>query len=264
METVIQAVFNNENAAFKARQALLNLDAGFVISVEESYIIHKNKSGVINIPSADDDTGAGMIGGSLVGGLIGLLAGPVGLAVGATSGLLLGAAGDAAQAGDRDDSLTYYGQRLQPGQSLLVAHVWEDDVSDVNAVLRPYTSMISRVDVDAELSRAERAEAVEYDRKIREMEARADAADAADKLEWNAKVTEWKQKRENAKQRRNQKSTERKNNYSKWVNNQKQKYNDWSSQQDAKRDARKRESLQNRIDKEEEKLADLQTEKTFL
>ncbi len=258
MESVIHAIFHSESDAQAARRALLDLDDDFDIEAGEIYVITKDKNGTVRT-KADDDYAAGVptVGGSLLGGLIGIIGGPVGMGVGAIAGALIGATDEAVTYDNVDDYVAAAGRSLSPGQSLLLAHLWEDRQSYVNDALAPFTSNMHRYDVDEEISRSEREEMAEINRELDEAEARADAADAADKAAWDAKVAEWKKKRDDAKARAKKKAQDRKEHYQTWVGNQKQKFANWKDTQDKKADDKKRERLQKRIADEEDRLAEL-------
>jgi hypothetical protein len=73
-----------------------------------------------------------MAAGLLAGAMIGLLAGPVGVAIGAGGGTLAGALFDLAEVGVGADFLEEIGRELEPGKVAVVADVWEDWVTPVD------------------------------------------------------------------------------------------------------------------------------------
>ena len=148
MEKIIHALFDNETEAFKGLQALQQLDQVNDLSLGESYLLCKNESGETSMRSAKDKAeGSGVVGGALVGGLIGLLAGPLGFVVGVAGGMIAGSAGETLRAEDRSDYLDVVSANIPAGKSLLIAHVWEDWQTPVDAVLSPIASEVVRFEV---------------------------------------------------------------------------------------------------------------------
>ena len=68
----------------------------------------------------------GMGVGALVGGLVGVLGGPVGVALGLGTGSILGGMVDLADAGVSADFVDAVSQKLTPGKTALVAEISED------------------------------------------------------------------------------------------------------------------------------------------
>ena len=265
METVIKSVFTNEGDAFAAQRALEKLDYDIDVSLGEIYVIQNDGHGNAAIKSSEGETtGLGMLGGSLLGGLVGLLGGPVGAVIGGSTGLLMGTVGDLADADDVEGYLDMFAKQLSPGQTMLVAHLWEDSFAPVDMALKPFGGKVTRLDVDMEIYKADQAEMAEINREINQAEAEAAAANAADKAAFEAKVAEWKAKRDEAKAKAKAKADERKENFQKWSDTQRQKFDDWRSDVDEKVKAKKQERLQERIDKQEEKLADLRQKEEAL
>lgn len=149
MEKIIHALFNNEVDAFKGLQALQQLDLTNDLSLGESYLLTKDEAGEIAIKSAKDKAeGSGIVGGGLLGGLVGLLAGPLGFIVGVAGGMIAGSAGETLRAEDRSDYLDVVSANIPNGKSLLIAHVWEDWQTPVDAELKPIANQISRFEVE--------------------------------------------------------------------------------------------------------------------
>jgi uncharacterized membrane protein len=149
MEKIIHALFDNEIEAFNGLQALQELDLVNDLSLGESYLLSKNELGETSIRSAKDKAeGSGVVGGALVGGLIGLLAGPLGFIVGIAGGMIAGSAGETLRAEDRSDYLDVVSANIPVGKSLLIAHVWEDWQTPVDAVLNPIANEVVRFEVN--------------------------------------------------------------------------------------------------------------------
>ena len=90
MERMLAVVFNDEPKTYEGSHALKQLDNEGSITIHAEAVIKKNADGTVTVKQSEDDFPIRTIGGTAIGSLIGLLEGPVGLAVGATAGLLAG------------------------------------------------------------------------------------------------------------------------------------------------------------------------------
>jgi len=179
MEKIIHAIFDNEVNAFKGLKALQELDLIHDLSLGESYLLTKNDAGETSIISAKDkEEGAGMVGGGLVGGLIGLLAGPLGFIVGIAGGMIAGSAGETLRAEKRSDYLDVVSDSIPKGAWLLIAHVWEDWQTPVDAVLQPIAKEIRRFEVLDNVFNAD-YQALQYEEWISKNEKVIPVADEA-------------------------------------------------------------------------------------
>lgn len=198
MEKMIQALFSNEADAFKGLQAVQQLEATHDLALGESYILSKDESGRTAIRSAKDDAdGASAIGGGIIGGLIGLLAGPLGFLVGVGAGMIAGAAGDTLRAEGVSDYLDRVAENVPNGQSVLVAHVWEEWETPLDTALLPFTKEIYRIGVNEAVFEPAHAELEALNKEIADLEAQYLAAtDETLKSDWNAKLLLLKVRRE--------------------------------------------------------------------
>ena len=85
MDRMLVVVFNNEVQAYQGRQALLQLDSDGNISVYGYAVLAKHPDGTATVKQGDDSGPIGALLGTSFGSLIGLLGGPVGLAIGASA-----------------------------------------------------------------------------------------------------------------------------------------------------------------------------------
>lgn len=96
------------------KQKQLYFDDAAVIRQDEDGDVHYRETG-------DMTTGKGAGIGALVGGVIGILGGPMGIVLGAGAGALVGGAAAHGDAGFKEDSLEQIGVALRPGTSAIVA-----------------------------------------------------------------------------------------------------------------------------------------------
>ena len=194
---MIQALFNNEVEAFTGLQALQQLDLTKDISLGETYVLSKDETGKTSIRSAKDKSeGTGIISGGLVGGLLGLLAGPLGFIVGVAGGMYAGSASETLHAEEISNYLDKVSANIPNGRSVLVAHLWEDWETPVDAVLKPIAIDVQRFNVHDEVFIPAKTELGKINDAINEAETRYLEAQGAEKADWNATLTDLRNKRE--------------------------------------------------------------------
>ena len=81
MEKMLVAVFDNETKAFEGLSALKDLDNNGDITLYANAVVSKDANGKLNVQHVTDSGAIGTATGLFVGSLIGLLGGPVGLAM---------------------------------------------------------------------------------------------------------------------------------------------------------------------------------------
>jgi uncharacterized membrane protein len=128
---VIVAAFNDIDGASKALKTLQEAKREKTIGIEDAAVITKDASGKVKIKeTADMRAGKGATIGAVAGGVIGLLAGPVGWAA-LGGGVVGGLAAKLHDSGFPDARLKQLGEGLTPNSSALVAvidHRWVAEV----------------------------------------------------------------------------------------------------------------------------------------
>ena len=116
------AAFTDVNGADVALKALKEAKKHKQINFDDAAVIRQDENGDVHyLETGDMTTGKGAGIGALVGGVIGILGGPVGIALGAGAGALIGGIASHGDAGFDDDSLDQIGVALRPGTSALLA-----------------------------------------------------------------------------------------------------------------------------------------------
>jgi uncharacterized membrane protein len=173
VETIIAVSFDRPNAAYEAVTKLKELDKQGQVSIYEGRIVERDATGQLivkdSVLGGDDDRGVATVSGGLIGMLVGVIAGPVGMLLGGSIGLMTGAVIEM-DVDDRDDSiLSAFARHVQRGATVLLAHLNEqsDEIVD-NAMAGMGGSVLRRsaVDVETELAVAQEA------RDVAEREAR--------------------------------------------------------------------------------------------
>jgi uncharacterized membrane protein len=130
---LIVAAFQDEKGAETAYKELKQAKKEHLIKIQDAAVIRRDAKNKLHIKDVHDmggGKGAGI--GAVLGGAIGILAGPVVL-VGAAGALIGGLAAKMRDGGFPDSRLKTIGEGLQPGTSALVAvieHTWVKDLEN--------------------------------------------------------------------------------------------------------------------------------------
>lgn len=132
MAELVALAFDTEDGAERMRDRLVGLQREHMISLQDAAVVKRSLDGKVKVKQATSLVGAGALGGSFWGMLIGLLffAPWLGLALGAVTGAL---AGKFTDIGVDDNFIKEVGSSIRPGNSalfLLIADVTPDRVLD--------------------------------------------------------------------------------------------------------------------------------------
>jgi uncharacterized membrane protein len=141
----VTAVFHNQNQAYDVATEMKNLDG---VRIKQAAIVTKDDKGNLHVPETKGgEVPWGTLGGPIVGGLIGLIAGPTGAAVGAASGLFAGYAGDMVRLGMDEDVVRSVAAEVNPGDTAIVAEIEEGSTEPVDRVVAKHGGQIYRTDL---------------------------------------------------------------------------------------------------------------------
>jgi uncharacterized membrane protein len=128
---VVIAAFKDEKAADQALLDLKTAKWAGVIGIQNAAVLRRDQKNKLHIKETGDwGGGKGAVAGAVLGGFVGLLAGPVGW-LGLTGAVIGGLAAKLRDSGFSDERLETLGGALQPGTSALVAvieHRWVADL----------------------------------------------------------------------------------------------------------------------------------------
>ena len=164
MESIIAVSFDDSSRAYDAVTKLQEMDQQGQLDVQEVRVVERSRDGQLidkeSVRGSADETGIATASGGLIGVLIGVLAGPVGMLLGGSMGLMTGAIIDF-DTEDRDDSvLSSFVRHIKPGETAVLAHLIEqsEEVVD-NAMAGMGGSVLRRpaAEVESELAAASEA-----------------------------------------------------------------------------------------------------------
>jgi uncharacterized membrane protein len=125
MNKVIFVGFDTEQKAYEGDRALHDMHRDGTLTLYSDAVVVKEPGGAVALRQAPDAEPVGTFGGMVTGGLVGLLGGPVGAAVGLGAGTLIGAAFDLTKEGVDRDFVENVGARLEPGKAAVIAEIDE-------------------------------------------------------------------------------------------------------------------------------------------
>jgi len=144
MQRMVVVIFDSDDQAYEASRALKELADDNFIAVNADGVVTKDPDGTTRVVETHGLAPEGTMGGSAVGGLIGLIGGPAGLAIGATAGFILGAGTDVARARVGRDFVRDVQNELEPGKSALVAQIDEESTEFVDARMDALRGVVFR------------------------------------------------------------------------------------------------------------------------
>jgi uncharacterized membrane protein len=144
MDKMIVAVFDNETAAYQGVKALKELDSEGSVTLYGASVITEDSNGAISVKEAGDQGPLGTAIGLTTGSLIGLLGGPIGVAVGAVTGTIAGSMYDLAQVGIGGDFMDEVSLHLLPGMTAVVAEVDEEWVTPLDTRMAALGGVVIR------------------------------------------------------------------------------------------------------------------------
>lgn len=137
---ILVAAFPEEESGEKALKVLKEAKELKYVRFDDAALIRQDADGGVHYhETADMSTGKGSGIGALIGGVIGILGGPIGIVAAAGAGAVIGGAAAHGDAGFKDESLEQLGVALKPGTSAVVVstsdkflHAVRKQVSDVD------------------------------------------------------------------------------------------------------------------------------------
>lgn len=190
-ENLVLVNYKVESEAYQALSELKRDTANANYTISQAVIVKRENGqlntmdGFINGKDANDDT----VTGSLIGGLVGILGGPIGILLGGSVGMLIGGAVDASGLVKEASLLEKAGDSIAEGETAIILLAQEEYETALTAKLNDFDVTITRFDaaeVAAEVEHArevERQMAKETREKLREEKTEAFKETVAKKSE---------------------------------------------------------------------------------
>ena len=190
-ENLVLVNYKVESEAYQALSELKRDTANANYTISQAVIVKRENGqlntmdGFINGKDANDDT----VTGSLIGGLVGILGGPIGILLGGSVGMLVGGAVDASGIVKDASLLEKAGDSIAEGETAIILLAQEEYETALTAKLNDFDVTITRFDaaeVAAEVEHArevERQMAKETREKLREEKTEAFKETVAKKSE---------------------------------------------------------------------------------
>lgn len=163
MYNIVGALFTTESEAREAMAALSETPQINGTTIYQISLV-KRKEGVLKLCdnfSSEYLKSNDAVKGGLIGGLIGVLTGPVGLLLGGAAGALLGKAGEEDKKDESAALIEQAAKKLEEGDIALIALVDETDESILDHAMVKFNTVIVRYDAEVISKELEEAEKME-------------------------------------------------------------------------------------------------------
>jgi len=144
MSKLVVIVFPNEVKAYEGTRALKELNAEGSLVLYSEAVVLKDENGVLSVKQAADSGPIGTAVGALTGALVGLLGGPIGSAVGLTGGAVIGSLRDIFHAGVSTEFLRSVSEELAPGKAAVIAEISEEWIIPLDTRVEPLGGVVLR------------------------------------------------------------------------------------------------------------------------
>lgn len=167
MENVLMVLFEVESEAYQALAELRHDAVNSSYTISQMGLV-KNKEGRI-LPCEGFDSGVDtrddMVKGGLIGGLLGILGGPIGMLFTGSMGALIGSVKDSSDAEKNVSMLERVSGKMEEGNVALIALVQEEDESILNRCLSKFKTETIRWDAAVIAEEVEEAQKLEKEMK---------------------------------------------------------------------------------------------------
>jgi uncharacterized membrane protein len=141
---MLVVVFDNESKADEGAKVLRQLDRDGSITVHAHAVVVKNPDGAVIARERDDLGPYGLLVGTALGALIGVLGGSAGVGIGGTVGLVAGGAADLYNALVGEDFIDDVTKALSPNRAAVVAEIEEDSTDPVDSRMQGLGGIVFR------------------------------------------------------------------------------------------------------------------------
>jgi uncharacterized membrane protein len=144
MDRMLAVVFNSESKACEAQEALRELEEQGSIVIYADSLVAKNLDGTITAKQTHEPGPLGMVLGTTLGSVIGLLGGLPGIAIGSATGFVVGTAVDLNNVRVAADFIDDVSTELRPNRFAVVAEIQEDWTTPVDTRMEALGGFVFR------------------------------------------------------------------------------------------------------------------------
>lgn len=144
MNKFIVVIFPSESQAYEGAKVIRELQDEGDVFVYGMTIITRGPDGKSATRDTPDESLRGTAVGALIGGVLGLAAGPIGVVYGAATGAVLGSWADLLDHGVSAEFIDEVSQTLTPGKTAVVADVEEFRTAPLDARMEPLGGVVLR------------------------------------------------------------------------------------------------------------------------
>ena len=162
-QNIVVGIFEVESEAYQALSELKRDTSNANYTISQAVIVKRDNGhlntmdGFINGTDNKDDT----VTGGLIGGVIGILGGPIGILLGSSVGMLIGGAVDAGDMADNVSLLEKAGDCILDGETAIILLAQEEYETALTAKLNNFEVSITRLDAAEVAAEVEHAREVE-------------------------------------------------------------------------------------------------------
>ncbi len=157
---IVVSLFEVESEAYQALTELKK-NPGSDVSYVSAAALGKKENGSLRVLDGFDtgaNTSDDMAVGGLIGGLVGILGGPIGVLLGGSYGMLVGSAFDTNDALLNASMLEQIAGKMQDGEVAIIALVYETDEAILDQKLEKFKTVIARFDAETVAAEVEEAQ----------------------------------------------------------------------------------------------------------
>src|SRR5690606_22150809 len=196
MANIIVVPFKEETKAIDALHKIKELDAYGDITLYEHMMIRKKANDQYEVLNkTTDGEGWRTFTGMALGGLVGAIAGPLGLIIGLYTGTAAGAIWDISRYDFEDDFVKKVSGKMNTGTIAIIAEVGEDSPVFIDDALKSYSSEIIRSEAGVEFDNYIDDQIEDLEDDIEDEREKLKNATAQEKVKIKAKITDLKEKR---------------------------------------------------------------------
>ncbi len=196
MANIIVVSFKEETKAIEALHKIKELDAYGDITLYEHMMIRKKENNHYEILNDQTDgEGWRTLTGLALGGLLGALAGPIGIIVGLYTGTLAGAIWDITRFDFEEDFISKVNNKMKAGNIAFVAEVGEDSSVFIDTALKPFNAEITRSEAGVDYDDFVDEQVEELEEEIEDEREKLKKATADEKVKIKTKIANLKAKR---------------------------------------------------------------------